>query len=136
MNKLKNRKAPGGCGMYAEMLKAGRAGAFFDCTLCYVPFGTRVSSRATSDGTLSSRSGKEIMTPRSVTATGRGTFLSVPGKGLAQTLLDGVRQKLLTHQRHEQSGFAPKKFTLDRSRHSVSSPSVCVTSALVCLQPM
>ena len=41
-------------------------------------------------------------------------LLSVPGKVLARILLDRVRQKLLTHQRHEQSGFTPKKSTVDR----------------------
>ena len=38
----------------------------------------------------------------------------MPGKVLARILLDRVRQKLLTHQRHEQSGFTPKKSTVDR----------------------
>ena len=38
----------------------------------------------------------------------------MPGKVLARILLDRVRQKLLTHQRHEQSGFTPNKSTVDR----------------------
>ena len=38
----------------------------------------------------------------------------MPGKVLAQILLDSVCQMLLTHQRHEQSGFTPKKSTVDR----------------------
>ena len=42
------------------------------------------------------------------------TILSVPGKVLARILLDRVRQKLITHQRHEQSSFTPKKSTVDR----------------------
>ena len=42
------------------------------------------------------------------------TLLSVPGKVLARILLERVRQKLLTHQRHEQPGFTPKKSTVDR----------------------
>ena len=42
------------------------------------------------------------------------TLLSVPGKVLARILVDRVRQKLLTHQRHEQPGFTPKKSTVDR----------------------
>ena len=41
------------------------------------------------------------------------TLLSVPGKDLARILLDRVTQKLLNQQRHEQSGFTPKKSTLD-----------------------
>ena len=38
----------------------------------------------------------------------------MPGKVLARILLHRVRQKLLTHQRHEQSGFTPEKSTVDR----------------------
>ena len=64
------------------------------------------------------------------------TFLSLPGKVMARILLDRVHQKLLTHQCHEQFGFTPEKFTVDRILQSVSSPSVCVTSALGCWQPM
>ena len=36
-------------------------------------------------------------------------------EGEARILLDKVRQKLLTHQRHEQSGFTPTKSTVDRT---------------------
>ena len=39
------------------------------------------------------------------------TLLSVPDKILAQNLLDRVRQKLLTHKRHEHFGFKPKNST-------------------------
>ena len=53
------------------------------------------------------------MTPRSVTTTG-GLPSSVPGKVLARNLLERFRQKLLAHQRHEKSGFTPKKSTSDR----------------------
>ena len=42
------------------------------------------------------------------------TFLSVPSKVLARILLDRVRKKLLTRQRHKQSGLTPKKSTEDR----------------------
>ena len=38
----------------------------------------------------------------------------VPGKVLARVILDRVRQKLLNHQRHKQSGFTPKRSTVDR----------------------
>ena len=44
------------------------------------------------------------------------TLLFVPDKGLARIILDSVRQKLLTHRRHEQSGFTIyKKSTIDRT---------------------
>ena len=42
------------------------------------------------------------------------TLLSVPGKVFARTILDRVRRHLLEHQRPEQSGFSPKRSTIDR----------------------
>ena len=41
-------------------------------------------------------------------------LLSVPGKVFAWIILDGVRQQLLEHQHTEQSGFTPKRSTIDR----------------------
>ena len=42
------------------------------------------------------------------------TLLSVPGKVFAQIILDRVRHHLLEHQHPEQSGFTPKRSTIDR----------------------
>ena len=42
------------------------------------------------------------------------TLLSVPGKVFAWIILDRVRHHLLEHQRPEQSGFTPKRSTIDR----------------------
>ena len=42
------------------------------------------------------------------------TLLSVPGKVFAQIILDRVRHHLLEHQSPEQSGFTPKRSTIDR----------------------
>ena len=42
------------------------------------------------------------------------TLLSVPGKVFARIILDRVRHHLLEHQRPEQSGFKPKRLTIDR----------------------
>ena len=41
------------------------------------------------------------------------TLLSVPGKVFARIIIDGVRHRLLEHQRPEQSGFTPKRSTID-----------------------
>ena len=38
----------------------------------------------------------------------------MPGKVFAKILLDRIRPHLLKHQRPEQSGFTPKKSTIDR----------------------
>ena len=54
------------------------------------------------------------MTPRSVTTAGDYPSC-VPCKVLARILLDGVREKLPTHQRHKHSsGFSPEKSTVCR----------------------
>ena len=58
--------------------------------------------------------GTRRVIPGNVTTTGVVTLPSVPGKFLARIFMDSVRQKLLTHQCHEQSGFTPKKSTVDR----------------------
>ena len=44
----------------------------------------------------------------------RFTILFLAGKILAGILLNKVHPKLVTHQRHELSGFTPKKSTVDR----------------------
>ena len=44
------------------------------------------------------------------------TLLSVPGKVFARIIIDSVRHHLLEHQRPEQSGFTPKRSTIDRIR--------------------
>ena len=41
-------------------------------------------------------------------------LLSVPGKVFAWIILNRVRHHLLEHQRPEQSGFTPKRPTIDR----------------------
>ena len=41
-------------------------------------------------------------------------LLSVLGKVFARIIIDRVRHHLLEHQRPEQSGFTPKRSTIDR----------------------
>ena len=41
------------------------------------------------------------------------TLLSVPGKLFAQIILDRVRHHILEHQHPEQSGYIPKRSTID-----------------------
>ena len=113
VNQLKSGKAPRGCGIYAEMLRAGEPAALLWVHTLLCSFGTRGSSRPTGDWALSFRSRKARVIPRSVTTKG-GLPSSVPGKIVARILLDEVRQMLLTHQHHEQSGFTPKKSIMDR----------------------
>ena len=109
VNQLKIGKAPGWCGIYAEMLKAERAAVilWLHTLLCFI-WNTGIIPtdwiRA-----FSFRSG---MTTRSVTTTRGVTLLSV-GKVLARISLDRIRQKLLTHQRHDQSDFTSNKWLRD-----------------------
>ena len=42
------------------------------------------------------------------------TLLSVPGKGFARIIVDRVRHHLFEHQRPEQSGFTPRRSTIER----------------------
>ena len=42
------------------------------------------------------------------------TLLSVPGKVFTRISIDRVRHHLLEHQHPEQSGFTPKRSTIDR----------------------
>ena len=136
VSQLKSGKAPGGWGIYAEMLKAGGPLLFCGCTLCCVPFGTRGSFRPTGDGALSSRSGRERVTPRSVTTTGGlpsslyqarswHEFSSI--ESAKSCSLTSAMSSLVSH---------PRSLPLIAFWHSVSSPSVCVISALGCWQPM
>ena len=78
---------------------------------CALP-GTQASSQLTGRGALLSLSGKG---DRQDCNNYRGvTLLSVLGKVFAQIILDRVHHHLLEHQRPEQSGFTPKRSTIDR----------------------
>ena len=113
MNRLKWVKAPGICGIHAELLKAGGNAALVSlhavlCSAwntgiiptdwkrgCVVPLWKRKDDRQDSNNY-------------------RGvTLLSVPGKVFVQIILDRARHHLLEHQHPEQSGFTPKKSRID-----------------------
>ena len=68
-NQLKNGKAPGVCGIYAEMVKAGEPPPSCGCTLCCVPSGLRGSCRPTGHGGCCSNLLRERVTLRIVTTT-------------------------------------------------------------------
>ena len=44
----------------------------------------------------------------------RGDAALMPGKVFARIIIDRLRHRLLEHQRPEQSGFTPKRSTIDR----------------------
>ena len=114
LGQLRDGKAPGVCGVYAEMLKAGGETAllWLHTLIC--------SIWSSGDVPLDWKRG--IIVP---IWKGKGdtrecgnyrgvTLLSVPGKVFARVLLNRVRDQLLAHQRPEQSGFTPKRSTVDR----------------------
>ena len=114
VRKLKGGKVPGVCGIHGEFLKAG--GEALDQALHTILCSAWNTCRIPSDWK------RGMLVPlwkgkgdRLVCDNNRGvTLLSVPGKVFARILLDRIRPHLLKHQRPEQSGFTPKKSTIDR----------------------
>ena len=98
VNQLKSGKAFGEYGMYAP-----------PC----VPFGGRGSTRPTGDGAFLFPIWEEKGDTQEYNNYRGVTLLSVPDEVLARIFLEWLRQKLPTHQHHEQSGFTPKESTVD-----------------------
>ena len=111
---LKWGKAPGICGIPAELLKVGGNTALISlhAVLCS-PWHT---------GIIPTDWKRSLVVPL---WKGKGdcqdcnnyrgvTLLSVPGKVFARLILNRVHHNLLEHQRPEQSGFTPKRSTIDR----------------------
>ncbi len=111
---LKDEKAPGVCGIHAEMLKTGGDAALsWLHTLVCAIWRTETIPTDWKKGLVvpiwkGKGDAKECNNYRGI------TLLSVPGKVFARILLNRVRQLLLAHQRPEQSGFTPKRSTVDR----------------------
>ena len=114
VNHLKWGKAPGICAIHAELLKAGGNAALMSLhtVLC----------SAWNTGIIPTDWTRGLVVPvwkrkddRQDCNNYRGvTLLSVPGKVFARIVLGRVRHHLLEHQRPEQSGFTPKRSTIDR----------------------
>ena len=114
VEQLKNGKAPGVCGIHAEMLKSGGETTlkWLHILMCSV-WSTGVIPTDWKMGHIvpiwkGKGDTRDCNNYRGV------TLLSVPGKVFARILLNRVRQQLLAHQRPEQSGFTPKRSTVDR----------------------
>ena len=114
LGQLKDGKAPGVCGVYVEMLKVGG-----EATLRWLH--TLICS-AWNTGVIPTDWKRGLVVPiwkgkgdvRECSNYRGVTLLSVPGKVFARVLLNRIRQQLLDHQRPEQSGFTPKRSTVDR----------------------
>ena len=114
VGKLKGGKAPGVCGIPGELLKAGGESVIHGLHA--------VLTAVWQSGTIPPDWKRGLVVPiwkgkgdRQDCNNYRGiTLLSVPGKVFAHILLMRMRGHLLKEQRPEQSGFTPKKSTIDR----------------------
>ena len=114
MKRLKSGKAPGICGITAEMLKASGAAG--------LQWLTKVIQAVWRSGSIPEDWRKGIILPlykgkgsRRECKNYRGiTLLSVPGKVFASVVLERVRSRLHEVRRREQSGFTPNRSTVDR----------------------
>ena len=114
VNQLKWGKAPGICGIHAELLMAGGNAALVSlhAVLC----------SAWSTGIIPTDLKRGLVVPiwkwKGVCQDCNNyqvvTLLSVLGKVFARIILDRFHHHLLEHQRPEQSGFTPKRSTIDR----------------------
>ena len=136
VNCLKCGKAPGICGIHAELLKAGGNAVLVSlhAVLC----------SAWNTGIIRTNWKRGLVVPL---WKGKGdhldcnnnrgvTLLSVPGKVFAQIILDMVHHHLLEHQHPEQSGFTPKRSMIDRILAFQPSPNADESFSRGCLQPM
>ena len=112
--RLKSGKAPGVCGISAELLKGGGDAMIRGLHA--------VLTAVWQTGSVPPDWKRGLVVPiwkgkgsRQDCNNYRGiTLLSMPGKVLAHLLLMRIRGHLLEHQRPEQSGFTPGKSTTDR----------------------
>ena len=114
MKQLKSGIAPGRCGIYAEMLGARGIATLLWLLLC----------SNWNRGIIQTDWRRDVVDPN---WKGKGdTQVCNNNRGLPTSLcqarswhviariLERVRRTLLPHQRHEQSGFTPKKSTVNR----------------------
>ena len=114
VNRLKWSKAPGICGIHAELLKAGGYAALVSLYAVLCP--------AWNTGIIPTDWKRSLGVPlwkgkgdRQDCNNYRGVMLlSVLGKVFAPIIRDRVHHHLLEHQHPEQSGFTPERSTIDR----------------------
>ena len=113
VNRLKWGKAPGICSIHAELLKAGGNAALMSlhAVLCS-PWNTGIIRTDWKRG-LVVPLWKEKGDHQDCNNYRGVTLLSGPGKVFARIIIDRVHHHLLEHQRPEQSGFPPKRSTID-----------------------
>ena len=114
VNQLKWGKAPGICGIHAELLKAGGNAALMSLhAVLFSAWNTDIIPTDWKRG-LVVPLWKGKCDCQDYNNYFGVTLLSVPGKVFARIILDRVHHHLLEHQCPEQSGFTPKRSTIDR----------------------
>ena len=114
VKQLRGGKPPGVCGIHAELLKAGGPTVLLHlhAVICSAWSTSVIPADWRRGLVVPLWKGKgdrlECSNYRAV------TLLSVPGKVFARVLLERIRHHLLAYQRPEQSGFTPKRSTIDR----------------------
>ena len=112
VNQLKSGKAPGGCGIYAEMFKAGGAAAllWLHTLLCSIWNTGIIPTDWRRSVVFPIWKGKGDAQECNIY---EGVLSFLYQAKLARIFLDRVCQKVLTHQHHKQFGFTPNKSTVD-----------------------
>ena len=136
VNWFKYGKAPGICGIHAELLKAGGNAKIVSLhTVLCSAWNTGIIQTDWKRG-LVVLLWKGKSDRQDCNNYREMTLLSVPSNVFAQIMLDGVRHHLLEHQPPEQSGFTPKKSMIDLIVVLGSSPNADESFGRGCLQPL
>ena len=118
IRKLKKNRAPGICGITAELLKSGGAPSSAGYFLSSHSSGSRVSSPLTGTTPSFSHSGKEKDQKSDCTQFRGISLLSVPAKVFAHISLARMKTTVFAQQRPHQSGFTLADPHLIASSHS------------------
>ena len=111
---MKSGRAAGICGIPAELLSAGGDAVLRDLVAVFHNIWNTSEIPSDWRRSLIVPIFKRKGDPRDCNNYRGISLLSVPGKVFSRVILNRIRGHLVQHQRPEQSGFTPKKSTVDR----------------------
>ena len=111
---MKSGRAAGICGIPAELLSAGGDAVLRDLVAVFHEIWNTSEIPSDWRRSLIVPIYKKKGDPRDCNNYRGISLLSVPGKVFSRVILNRIRGHLVQHQRPEQSGFTPKKSTVDR----------------------
>ena len=114
LSQIKSGRAPGVCEIPVELLSAGGKTVTRDLAAVFQKIWTSLDIPSDWRRSVIVPIFKRKGDPRDCGNYRGISLLSVPGKVFARVLLNRIREHLIAHQRTEQSGFTPKKSTVDR----------------------